>query len=354
MQQSEDSTRPNRMAFSINQILSPMATDVASVDTPYPAQCQYDDQSTGQSKPPSACHSAPANERYLYPQLSNYWNNELYSGQSLYNNCRLPNPGFYHRSTYPAHHRTSNLYSNEYSGTGVKSNPPTSIGYHRNDINAREALFPNNYSCYDYSSQKQSELSSTDSTVYTGNRAPNMEAAAPENGICPSFNSCRFGSGHNDSGCHSDGVDDKRSSAGRSLADSDSSTNELHQRNEFGTNPAISTAPSVAASGEVCYGSCCSRYSGSAMLNNGPISHHERSGIGALTLPPTQMIPDPMSATSGSFVAAQHQAAAIAAINDPTNRLLNVSAHCNFHRPPLLSNTFPWMESRRERIAREY
>ena len=326
----------DRMAFSINQILSPVPTDTSSTETrenfSNTPQCQFDDNSP-QPKSMQGNMASTQNSGYIYPQISNYWKSDFYNNQ-LYNKRLGNHPGFYHHGGYNSQQRDSGLYGQNYQNVGLK--PSSFAGA---DLTPRE-FFSNSYSYYDYNNNKQPNRHLGQSS-YDCSRNNQLDAEVNNSGL-PN-NSFKFGknekysnmSYHNDSGCTSDGHDDKRSSAGRS----DSSTADLHSRAENSSRK------------DNFYGIPTSSMNGG--LRNGNQGPHSSFNPLALATN-SQLGSDPAQAQpNSSYSAAHHQAAAIAAINDPANRLLKVSAQCNFHRPPLLSNTFPWMESRRERIARE-
>ena len=336
----------SNISFSISQILSPgseashMEDDASSgrgEQYPTNGSFRHFDESSTNGHNGEQRKTASGNG-YLYPQFGNYWNGDFYN-QKLYNSCRLgtDTSSIYYGS------RSTSLYSSDYS--------QGHLNYRGGELDRKPVSNGNStYTSGEFEHKSDNgippqHLHSNEGEHFES-RYPCNEDISATNGIGEknssdithtNYNDCRY---NQTDGCQSDGLDDKRSS-GRS-ADSDCSAQD--HRND-------SNDYCRSFSRGYCTGSCCSTNAAAAAFLSGVMSQSS-GGVGSFSMPPITggLHPSGDSLAHQAAMAAVDSAVA-AGTGHHHHHLLGRGFH---HRSSMLPSTFPWMESRRERIACKY
>lgn len=325
------------ISFSINQILSPNS-DGSAMDEENRDQYAYNTYCEGKTDK-VANHSGNGGNfgnGYFYPQLGNYWGGDLYNGQ-YYNGCRLRDSSFYYHGY---NNRSSGIYGHDYPATPHLSLDNANAQKFNGDstLNSYEkgtsnVLGDHSNGCYGYPSLNSSDSGSPGNQQQSEDpRAKGGDDLTPGRHFT-AYSTCRYHHDADNSG------DVKRA------GDVTGSSSCAHER----TN-AHHGSYSGAFSATKCYGSCCNGYATAAALLTSGL---QPSACGVSTLP------GPAFTANNSQTALNQQVAAIAAVDSAVaavsvgnGNLIRMPAHRQLPRSSLL--TFPWMESRRERIACKY
>ncbi|XP_076806724.1 uncharacterized protein LOC143450170 [Clavelina lepadiformis] len=320
------------ISFSINQILSP-ASEESTVEeengnNPYPyGSTPYDSK-----RAILADKSYGSTNGYFYPQLGNYWSGDLHNGQ-YYSGCRFPESSLYYhgyhggRSSHPYNHEHTNgrpadisakTNANSYNTTGSSSNCDKSniaVDCPFSGLNTPENGSP------------------PDGNVDPGTLTSSANIGESRCDQFQNFSNCRFRQQMEGN------VPNQQRNAG---SNDSNEQNENHYQNH-GYSGAFTAAK--------CYGSCCSGYATAAAILTRGIPQTS-CGVSSFSVPAISPVTAPTQQTLNQQAAAMAAVdSAVAAASASSGNLLRVPSHRPMPRGALLASNFPWMESRRERIA---
>nr|NP_001071839.1 transcription factor protein [Ciona intestinalis]BAE06734.1 transcription factor protein [Ciona intestinalis] len=329
------------ISFSINQILSPASEGSTMDDDNGVARDSYQYCGRSYEAPSNTLNEKSNNNNsgsgngYFYPQLGGYWSSDLYNGQ-YYNGCRFTD-------YYPNYGgRSNSIYGNEYPPNNHHAEPGRSIescgkfgsngiGSINNDkLSACSNATGTNVSGSDRNETLFRSNTSSDNSPTTKDPAQAQQPLSdpnPHDRHFSKFNNCRFRS------CEVDGFN--------KLYDKESQCSQ--QQNTLGNHY------SGAFAATNCYGSCCTGYAAAAALLTGGLPQTS-CGVGSLATPALNVNPAHTTFTQQAAAMAAVDSA-VAAATAGSGSLLRVPNHRSLHRSSLLTSNFPWMESRRERIA---
>uniref|UniRef100_H2ZKT1 Homeobox domain-containing protein n=1 Tax=Ciona savignyi TaxID=51511 RepID=H2ZKT1_CIOSA len=322
------------ISFSINQILSPASEGSTMDDENGTTRDPYQYCARSYDVPGSQVNERANNNNtgngYFYPQLGSYWGGDLYNGQ-YYNGCRFTD-------YYPSYGRNNNtLHANEYTNNQPLDSSRTTgncekfIPNGACSTNAEKQATMLNDSGTNATASESLFRSSTSS----GNSPQAKETGLPQNQQTSDLSSDRHFSKFSNCRFRSSDAD----GYGKLYEDSQCA----QASNRFGNHY------SGAFSATNCYGNCCTGYAAAAALLSSGLPPSS-CGVGSLAAPA-------ISSVNPGHTTLTQQAAAMAAVDSAvaaatvgSGGILRVPNR-PLHRPSLLSTNFPWMESRRERIA---
>jgi len=329
------------ISFSINQILSPnsegsvMDEENACIDNPYGNYCD--------SKSNPSDKSRNLSNSYLYPHLGNYWGSDIYNGQ-YYNGCRLRDSSFYYRGLGG---RNSNLYGHDYSATTLNNVHDSLDSSQKLNTCLGYSTSPGGHSKVSqtaqhgesgggfYGFQALNAFESTSPAEHNEVHAVEAQADRTTARHFPAYTNCAY---------HRERDDGSAIAGGRAAESVLRGTGGAH--NNDGNDKFPNSGYSGAFSASKCYGNCCNGYATAAAILSGGLSS-AACGVGPLPGCANSHTATPSQATISHQAAMAAVDSAVAAVGPDS--LMKMRSHRSLAHSTLLH--FPWMESRRERVA---